>query len=285
MKTAVVTGGTGFVGHALISELAQNGIPVLAICRPDSPKLSRISGIQGVTILEKDIGKTFVLPSGEYNTFYHLAWGGGRDNFTEQFTNINVAVNCFHIAANAGCCKFFAAGSQAEYGETDEFIDEETPLLPTTSYGSCKVAAHFLLRDLARKAGMKYIWGRIFSVYGENDHPHTLFSQLLKAFRNNKDFSPSTNCNHMWNFIHETDVARAIRLLGETDDVACGVYNIASSMSRPLRKYVETLQTVLKSSSNILYGELTSKVCLNTTAEKLRNAIGEFERTEFPGLN
>jgi nucleoside-diphosphate-sugar epimerase len=283
LKTAVITGATGFIGSVLARELINSGINVLALRRPNSAKSSRLDGIEGVAVLEVDTAESFQLPDGDYGVFYHTAWGGARDDFNTQYKNIGTALNCFRAAEKAGCAKFLCTGSQAEYRGTTEPITEETPLDPPEAYGASKIAAYFLTKELARRAGIKHIWTRLFSVYGEHDNAHTLYSRLLTALRKGEDFSLTTNGSHIWNYLHESDAARALRLLGETD-VPDGIYNIASATSRPLREYVEVLRQRVNPRATVAFGSEQSRVNMNASTKKLKAAVGEFEKVVFPGL-
>ena len=48
---AIVTGGTGAIGLALIGELILQGVEVLALCRPGSARNSRIPAHPLVTVM------------------------------------------------------------------------------------------------------------------------------------------------------------------------------------------------------------------------------------------
>lgn len=277
----IVTGGTGFLGNALVSELIRSGDTVTALVRPNSVRLSRIEKIPGVKIVEARLDEDIILPKDNYDVFYHLAWEGERDNYNSQYKNVKMTLNCLNASAKYGCKRFICTGSQAEYGETDHVITEETPVAPTTSYGAAKAAAYYLSKDLARHYNIEHIWVRVFSVYGENDNANTLYTQLSEALHNSKKYSLSTDGKHMWNFLHETDAARALRLL-YAPDVSEGVYNLASKYSRPLCEYVDLMRQSIDPSAEISFGNQKSKINLNASTVKLRKAVGEFEEKTFP---
>jgi len=283
MKTAVLTGATGFVGFALLNELIKNDVHVYVLCRPNSKRLSRLDGFTGITIIETDLEYADKINDiQECDVFFHLAWEGERNNFEQQYKNINISLSCLKLAANLKCRKFICTGSQAEYGDKTELITENTALMPTTAYGTCKVAAYYLIADLARRLNIEHIWVRIFSVYGPNDNPQTLISSLVKSLKETEHAALTTNGNHIWNYLYEEDAARALFMLGRSSS-AYGVYNLAGKECKPLKYFVEEAKQIIAPNVDILYGNEQSTINLNVSTEKLLLAIGDFEKTTFSG--
>lgn len=277
MKTAVMTGATGFVGTALLGELLDNGWCVCVLCRRNSGRRKRLEGLPGVEIVETDLAGADALGGfTDCDVFFHLAWEGGRNDFDAQYQNIAPTLSCLRLSAKLGARAFLCTGSQAEYGETRERITEETPLRPCTSYGAAKTAAHYLSGDLAKQLGVELIWTRVFSVYGPHDNPNSLIPCVAKSLRESGSARLRTDGRHMWNYLHERDAARALRMLAESGEA--GVFNVASAVSRPLREYMGMI------SENITFGNETSGVNLNVATDKLRGAVGEWERTEFAAV-
>lgn len=274
MRTAVVTGATGFLGYALLLELLQNGYFVYVLCRKNSKRIGRLEGLKNIDVIEADLSVEMEISRVKHcDIFFHLAWEGGRNDFEEQYRNVAMALNCLKLAARLKADRFLCTGSQAEYGETTELITEDAITNPVTSYGSAKVATYYLARDLAKRLGISFIWARVFSVYGEHDNPNSLIPQLLKSLGENGMAQLATDGSHIWNYLYEADAARALRLLGES--TASGIFNVASGQSKPLREYV------LEISENILFGDGKSAVNLNVSVEKLLAAIGKWEVEDF----
>ena len=275
----LVTGGTGFLGNALINELVQHCDNVTALVRPNSIRLGNIRKFPDVKIVEARLDDDLTLED-NYDVFYHLAWEGERDNYNPQFRKIEAPLNCVRIAAKYGCKRFICTGSQAEYGETTQIITEETPVNPVTSYGSAKVAAYYLSKDLARHYNMQYIWVRVFSVYGDNDNANTLYAQLSESLHTSKKYTLSTDGKHIWNYLHKTDAARALRLL-YSPNVSEGIYNLASKYSKPLCEYVDIMRQSIDPSAEIIFGNQKSKINLHVSTDKLYKTIGDFEEKIF----
>ena len=281
MKTAVLTGATGFLGFALLNELIENGVYVYALCRSNSRNLSRLDGLSGVRVVESDLDHLEIIEDiKNCDAFYHLAWEGNHGDFDIQYKNVILAINCLKLAANLGCRRFICAGSQAEYGNTTDLITEETLLKPTTAYGACKAAAFYLTSDLARRLNIEHSWIRIFSVYGPNDRPSVLILSLLTALKQTGRAALATNGEHIWNYLYVEDAARALRLLGE-NKLACGVFNLASRINKPLKNFVDEAKAIISASSIITYSDKESEVNLNVSTKKIHRVIGEFERVKF----
>jgi len=277
----VVTGATGFIGFALVNELIKNNVYAYVLCRPNSRRRSRLDGLSGITVIDADLESSeSVSITQKCDVFYHLAWEGERNNFEQQYKNINIAINCLKLAAKLGCKRFICTGSQAEYGETRSLITEDSPLRPNTTYGACKVAAYYLTADLAKRINIEHTWARIFSVYGPNDNQNTLIMNLIKGLKENGSFSLATNGGHIWNYLYEEDAARALRMLGTNDDVT-GVYNLASCECKPLKFFIEEARKIIAPSGNVLYGTEESVVNLNVSINKIHGIISKFENTTY----
>ena len=154
MKIAIVTGAFGFAGANLVEHLLQNEYKVYAVGRkkPTATHNDRFSDIK-----EDRLARVF-LEMEEYDKlpefipekadiFFHLAWGGGRDEFEAQMKDVSGALKAMESAAKISPdIRFVGIGSQAEYGiKSDaELITEDMSLEPFTAYGSCKAAAFYL---------------------------------------------------------------------------------------------------------------------------------------------
>ena len=281
LKTAIVTGGTGFLGCALVRELIRNDIFVYALCRKGSKRLKRFDGLAGIEVLETDLSCPEIPEHAkESDVFYHLAWEGGRNDFDEQYKNVSMTVSCLKLASAIGCMRFISTGTQAEYGETTETITEESSLNPSTAYGACKVAAYYLSADLAKRSGIEHIWARVFSIYGPSDNPNTLIMTLIRDARTNREVMMRTDGEHIWNYLYEDDAARALRLLGTVPNPH-EVYNVASLESKPLKDFANSLIRTVDSDSEIYFGNERSSVNLDIFPSKLIEDIGEFEFTNY----
>jgi nucleoside-diphosphate-sugar epimerase len=246
-KCAVVTGGTGAIGNALVRLLPKDGYRVYVLCRSGSVRRRFLSEAAGVHVIERDI--LDLAPEEEIVTeqcamFFHLGWhasyGAERLDPYGQVRNIQASLDAVHLAARLGCRVFVGAGSQSQYGPTDAVLTEDTPMRPDTAYGAAKLCAEQMTRLLCRKLGLRHVWGRVCSVYGPCDGPYTLITYLMRASLRDED-ALLTPCGQLWDFLFADDAARAFIAMAEKG-VDGRAYCVASGQARPLREYIAAFE-------------------------------------------
>ncbi len=289
MKRAILSGATGAVGTALIQKLIQENVEVLVLARNDSKRLSvlpkhelvtvRFCSLEEMATLSNDTGR-------EYDVFYHLAWGGtfgpARNDMYLQNKNVQYALDAVALAKRLGCHTFLGAGSQAEYGRTDAVMSETTPTFPETGYGMAKLCAGQMTRAYAHELGLKHIWVRILSVYGENDGAGSMISTTIeKLLRHERPvFTAGTQ---LWDYLYSGDAANALFLLGENGRDG-RVYVTASGETAPLRDYITRLRDVVAPGAELGFGEYASAappISIQADITPLRQDVGFAPQVSF----
>lgn len=279
----VITGATSFIGLELINLLLSQGHYVVAVCRNESNKISKIPF--GVTIVKAEMSEYGDLHHyiDQADVFINLAWGGtghdGRNVVDIQKDNITYTTAAMFAADKIGCKLFLEAGSQAEYGSTQMTQKETDDCFPFSEYGKAKLKVKEDCFNLSETLGIKYIHLRIFSIFGENDHPWTLIMSSIRKMMSNEqvDLSP---CTQNWNFVYVKDAVRIILKLcvNVVNDVSFKheVYNIASDDTRQLKDFVEEMKRLSKSKSILNYGAVVPQtvVSLQPDMSKTLNASG-----------
>lgn len=279
----VITGATGFLGSALCNTiLAKNSKNVIyAVCR------------------KKHIGQTFpakVIPvwaeMEEYATlhqfvphadvFIHCSWGGAdhakRDDREVHQQNVQYSLDAIRAAAQMECKVFVETGSQAEYGATNEQQTEDMDCNPFSEYGKAKLEMWHQGKRLAEQLGLRYIHLRIFSMYGEKDHPWSMIMQCLQKMQNNEQIELS-ECTQNWNYVYVNDAAKMIvglcKAYTQRPDIPSDIYNIASEDTRPLKEFVEEMRAITGTQSEIEYGAFRPQVvvALNPSIAKIMRHI------------
>jgi len=267
MKRAVITGCTGMLGLALIRKLLKEGYEVIAVIRPDSKRADNIPEDDRITVVElplEDIGTlpAVLKPLGieEASLFFHFAWGGtsgaARNDMDLQKENIAASLKAVDAASELHCEVFMGAGSQAEYGRVPDGtkLSGKTPCDPENGYGIAKYAAGKMTRVKAQSLGIKHIWVRILSTYGEFDGAHTMVMSMVSNFIDGKRAS-CTKGEQMWDYLYCDDAANAF-YLAATKGIDGKVYPVGSGEVRPLADYIRDIRDAIDPTLEIGFGEV-----------------------------
>ena len=168
----LVTGQTGFVGHALVSSLSERGRPFAGVSRRPPRGESR--------------GRSILVPSIDDRT----AWGdhlngvetvihcaarvhqmGDSPEVIDPYrlVNTNGTLRLAEAAASAGARRFvFVSSIKVSGDETTEGnpFGPDTPSRPTDGYGRSKAEAEDGLRELSARTGLEVVIVRPPLIYG-----------------------------------------------------------------------------------------------------------------------
>ncbi len=293
MRVAI-TGATSFLGRHLVRRFVETGHRVFAIARHDCEAF-HTDGVELVECAMEDYGSLHERIRC-CDVLVNLAWGGtghsGRDLTDVQERNVEYALDAIRSAHRMGCRLFVEAGSQAEYGICHGLTGEESPCAPFSEYGKAKLRIKEEGAALCAALGIGSLHLRIFSLYGEDDHPWTLIMSSVDKMLRGEDV-PLSECLQSWNFMYVGDAAESIVSLCESyplekisfkvGDMPHDTYNIASEESLPLKDYVERVKVLTDSQSKLLYGAIkpVNTVSLNPEVTKLKNKIGQIPCTPF----
>ncbi len=163
MRTALVTGVTGFLGGHLARRLLEGGWSVRALVRGDA----RGRGLpEGVVPVAGDLTRPSILGgvTAGVDVVFHAACAtsatfasGARPE--RLFTLVNrdgtEAIARETIRTGARFVHVSSTAAMGLGGAADgEAVDEDSPLLPTTPYGRSKKEAEEVLTSLARGSGL-----------------------------------------------------------------------------------------------------------------------------------
>ena len=135
-------------------------------------------------------------------------------------------------------------GSALEYGTATGDLRESTIGIPTTVYGTTKLAGTMQLHERASSSGVRAVTARLFTVYGRGEHDGRLLPSLIAAARTD-DAIPLTDGLQRRDFTYVEDVVEGLLRLGALGASDVGPVNIATSRLTTVRKFVETAAGVL----------------------------------------
>lgn len=141
-------------------------------------------------------------------------------------SNVVLVNNLISCVKKTGC-KFIQIGSSAEYGRKLKPSKETDFLDPTTFYEATKGASSLLCIGAAREYGLPIVVARPYSVYGNYEKEHRLFTRLYNAYTFN---SPMVLNQGYHDFIYIKDFIAGINTLLLSDEISGDVVNFGSGI-------------------------------------------------------
>lgn len=257
---AIVIGANGFIGRWLVQELLNNNYDLTIVVR-QAKDLNTLSYFNKCTIIEKDANNLDVNDfdtSKNYDIFYNLAWEGVapelKNDLDLQLSNIRTSIKMIELCNKLRCGLFISTGTVAEYALTTDVMDLNSKQSPNDMYGAAKVSAHYFLNVRARQLKQPFIWCVVPSTYGEGRKTNNILTYTINELL--KEKKPLYgNLNQMWDFLYISDVARALRLIGEKGHSG-KVYGIGSGEFRQLKDYIITIRDIINPDLPLGIGEI-----------------------------
>ena len=248
MNAVLVTGATGFVGTPTVKYLLNRGYAVHALS-------SKVSGctekhenlhLHKVDLLNGDERRQ-VLKSVKPDYLIHLAWYVEHGKFWTSPINVDWVIASLNLArefAEVGGKRMICAGSCYEYDlrSVSPFSERNTPLLPSSMYGSAKLSLFQLLEQLARILKISFAWGRIFFLFGEHEGPTRLVPYVIRSLLDGR----TAKCSHgtqIRDFSDTRTVAEGFVSLLESG--VEGPVNICSGQGIEVRELVQMIANVI----------------------------------------
>ncbi len=296
VRSALVTGGTGVTGNALVRFLLQKGVQVTTLIRPQSSRSRFLpqeeKGLRCIPCAMEDYVRIADnLSDRPYDVFFHLAWDGSmgkqkianRDNFPLQAQNIRFAVAAVDLCHEIRCPLFLMTGSQAEYGRKDHPVNETEEKDPENGYGIAKFAAESMTRLMCQSYGITHIWPILFSIYGPYDGAQSLVDTTIRGLMNDQ-LLPYTAGEQQWDYLYSMDAARAIWLLAK---YGCNgeAYHVANGELHPIHWYIKKIYELLAPDKTPRLGEIpysgNQMMFLGADITKMRETTGFSPEYEF----
>lgn len=122
----------------------------------------------------------------------HLGWKGIPDySIANSIDSFTWSIEVTRLSISAGVKKIISTGSCWEYLSPNKAIDENWPIDRSNAFKLAKSNTREFMSLMCREANVKFIWARLFYVYGKYQNPHSLIPSLFKQLRN--DMAPFAN--------------------------------------------------------------------------------------------
>jgi nucleoside-diphosphate-sugar epimerase len=177
----LVTGGSGFIGAALVRELVANGHKVRVLDDHSRGRPARLADLEGqievVTGDVRDYAQVRAATEG-CEVVWHLAYVNGTRFFYEKpdvvlEVGIKGALNTVEAALDAGVKRYVLASTSETYNQPTHVPTTESERLmipditnPRFSYGGGKIASELLTLHLGGHRGLETVIFRPHNIYG-----------------------------------------------------------------------------------------------------------------------
>jgi UDP-glucose 4-epimerase len=254
----LVTGGAGFIGSNLVTELLVRGHAVRVLDNFSSGHRHNLAGVKGeIELIEGDLRS--------YERVHHAVRGcevvfhqgalpsvprSVQDPLTTSEINVGGTLNALLNARDQGVRRFVFASSSSIYGDAPGFPRTEgaTPM-PLAPYAVSKLAAEQYCRVFASVYGLETVSLRYFNVFGRDQDPASQYSavvpRFISAMREGRPPTIYGTGRQLRDFTHIDNVVAANVLAMDAPDASGGVFNIGCGTSHSLNELVEVLNQLL----------------------------------------
>jgi UDP-glucose 4-epimerase len=235
--TVLVTGGAGFLGGYVVDELVRQGQQVVSYNRDHC-----VATQPGVTAVQ---GELFDMPR-LLRAFAEHGVDHVIHTAAQSHPEISIELPMSTFAANVdGTLAVFEAArmcpapprivnlsSECAYGDLDESsaVTESARTLPNTPYGVTKVAGELLGRVYSAQYGVDVVSLRVTEIYGPGLKLPEVLKDMVAAAVNGVPFRLDSGASHRFQFVHVTDVARAVVLAMAKPQLPQYVYNVSGGV-------------------------------------------------------
>ncbi|MCG5211973.1 NAD-dependent epimerase/dehydratase family protein [Streptosporangium soli] len=253
---AVVTGGAGFIGAALVTALRRDGTPVTVIDRVPWEEADRLHPLRGdgLTYHFADVRDAERLRPllADSEVVYHLSANtenrGDRAGRTADFTDtVGGTVALLEALTAPGAARVptrvVLTSSQLVYGSAPDGdpVTERTGVpRPTTRFGAGKTAAEAFLRAYAHECGLTTAVGRLSNIVGPGMRRGIVSDLVNRLDDGTERIQLLGDGRQTRSYLHVDDCVAALRTLSTTD-APFSIFHVCNSDAITARRVAEII--------------------------------------------
>lgn len=275
--TALVTGGSGFIGSHLVDALIARGVAVTVIDWEDPTADRRNAQATYVRCDIRSADVAAAIASAAPEVLFHLAAHiDDRASVLDPVMNAEHneigSIRVFAAARAAGARSMIFASSCAAYGLPDAVpVAETAPARPRTPYGISKLAGETYLNAYTMADGAHTVALRFANVYGPRQYGNkesgaiAIFTE--KLLRGEQPFLNHDGTTTR-DYVFVQDVVRA--LIAASESSHSGVYNVGTGREVATKDLfamvVKEIGTDLQPIPRPEVADALTRICLDTAA-------------------
>jgi UDP-glucose 4-epimerase len=254
VRSAIVTGGAGFIGSHMVDLLLSKGMKVRAIDNLAGGRLANIAhhaNNADFSFEQADI-RSFQPGSPIFSDVDYVIHFAGIGDIVPSIerpidymsVNVQGTVHMLECARNAGVKKFVYAASSSCYGLAATPTKEDHPIVPQYPYALSKYQGEQAAFHWMRVYHLPVNAIRIFNAYGTRSRTSGAYGAVFGVFLRQKlagtPFTVVGDGNQTRDFLYVTDVAAAFALAAETEKFG-EIWNLGAGDPQPVNKLVSLL--------------------------------------------
>jgi nucleoside-diphosphate-sugar epimerase len=267
----LVTGGMGFIGHNVATQLAAQGHTVRVVDNKTDygiipfDELSYVMNERRKKIPADVIAHEIDIesPAAKFafeqflpEVVVHLA-SFPRQKVVNKNPQLGSRVmsegllNLLELSIKHNIKKFVYISSSMVYGDFKDQVREDAECNPQGQYGILKLAGEWLVKDYSRRTGLSHVIVRPSAVYGPYDVEDRVVSKFLLTAMRDEEIQVNGS-DEALDFTYVDDTAAGIVSAALTESVTWGTYNITRGIGHTLLDAAElAVQIVGKGSIKI----------------------------------
>ncbi|MBS1817781.1 MAG: SDR family oxidoreductase [Acidobacteria bacterium] len=267
MSLYLVTGGAGFIGSHLATELVQRGHRVRVLDNLSTGHRRNLAHLPAVDFLEGDLADIEACRQAVQGVDYVLHQGAipsvprsVSDPITSNRSNIDGSLNILVAARDAKVKRLVYAGSSSAYGDTPTLPKrEDMPTAPLSPYALQKLVAEQYCQMFTRLYGLETVTIRYFNVFGPRQDPGSPYSGVISLFSTAllEGRRPTVygDGEQTRDFTYVANVVDGVLRACEAPEASGEVINVATGGRISLNDLLRAMNTILGTSIEPIYAE------------------------------
>jgi UDP-glucose 4-epimerase len=245
---ALVTGGAGFIGSALVPALARAGYDVLVV---DDLSVGDPRNVEraGAELRKGDVRDLELVTTAARgcDVVFHLAAGAGviesvTDPLTNFDQNVRGTLTVLEAARQADVPRLVFSSSNAPLGANAYPAREDKPVAPLSPYGASKAAGEAYCSAYFGAYGMDAVVVRFSNAYGPHSaHKGNVIPLFIRRMRAGEELVVYGDGDQTRDFVFCEDLAAGLIAAARTPAVGGQIFQLASGVETSLNRLLELL--------------------------------------------
>jgi UDP-glucuronate decarboxylase len=266
MKTALVTGGAGFIGCHLCQRLLDDGYRVICMDNLITGSPNNIHEMYShphFTFLLFDINQTICI-AGPIHEIYHLASIASPEKYKKYpiktlLTSLTGTLNVLELCRAKNAKLLYTSTSEVygdplQHPQTEEYYGNVNTVGERSCYDEGKRVGETLLYEYKKNYNLDVKIVRLFNTYGPkmNIEDGRVVTNFIRSYKNNQDISVYGSGNQTRSFCYIDDTLHGILSMMKSPHF--GPINIGNPYNElSINKLVELFENITNIKLNVVY--------------------------------